>query len=207
MLTEPRASKGGRRRVPQGCAQWSWAQVLMSEGGAQTPSSKTVTQLPAPGGASDSGSAGTWRGAAWLHGKRLESVGKWPSAHLRQLVVTVCDHCALGSGETGGRPLPERPGSGPAARRHRGWTWGHRGSGMWSGGDGAWTQESTRPVPFWLPSPFYTAPIMGVLFLHRTCPQTRFSMSSWHRATTRSWRPFRKTSSQPLGVPGALTAC
>ena len=38
----------------------------MSEGGAQTPSSKTVTQLPAPGGASDSGSAGTWRGAAWL---------------------------------------------------------------------------------------------------------------------------------------------
>lgn len=119
----------------------------------------------------------------------------------------VFDHCALGSGETGGRPLPERPGSGPAARRHRGWTWGHRGSGTWSGGDGAWTQESTRPVPFWLPSPFYTAPIMGVLFLHRTCPQTRFSMSSWHRATTRSWRPFRKTSSQPLGVPGALTAC
>lgn len=103
-------------------------------------------------------------------------------------------------------PPCECPGSGPAAR----WHWvdlGHRGSGTWSVGDGTWTQESTRPVPFWLPSPFCTAPIVGVLFLHRTCPQTRFSMSSWHRATTRSWRLFRKTSSQPLGVPGALTAC
>lgn len=100
---ELRESKGGWRRFPLVCAWWSWAQVLMSEGVAQTPPSKTVTQLLAPGGASDSGSARTWRGAAWLHGKCLESVGKWPSIHLQpsSSLWSPClfDHRALGSGE------------------------------------------------------------------------------------------------------------
>ena len=40
---------------------------------------------------------------------------------------------------------------------------------------------------------------------HRICPMTRFSMLSWLHAMTRSWRPFRKTSSWSLGFPGALT--
>ena len=78
-------------------------------GGAQSPGSKTVTQLPAPRGSSDSGSARHMeRGSlvAWEASGRCGEMAVHSFTAQQQLVVTTFDHCALGSGDTGSEPLP-----------------------------------------------------------------------------------------------------
>lgn len=102
------------------CAWWSWAQVLMSEGVAQTPPSKTVTQLLAPSGASDSGSARTWMGQPGCMG----SVWKvWGSGQaFIYSPAAACGHhvcliiVRLVQGNKWQASPCECPDSGPAAR-------------------------------------------------------------------------------------------
>ena len=142
-------------------------------GGAQSPGSKTVTQLPAPRGSSDSGSAGHMeRGSlvAWEASGRCGEMAVHSFTAQQRLVVTTFDHCALGSGDTGGEPLPVSVRA--VVLQHgdtMGGLGGIHGSGTWSVGVELGPRKAPGPLlsgcllpsarpPSWVYS-FYTEPV------------------------------------------------
>lgn len=74
--------------------------------------------------------------------------------------------------------------------------------GTW-GGAQPWGSGGRRVLSR-LPCP---GALHGGCWLHRTCPQTRSSTSSWPHATTRNWRLFEKIFPRLCTVTGVPTAC
>lgn len=82
-------------------------------------------------------------------------------------------------------------GTGAGLEPMLGGKWGRN----WSVGDGtqpraAGLQEGSRAG--WQVGVLFSTALGTACCPHRTCPQTRFSTSSWPRAMTGNWRPFEK---------------